>query len=180
VRVYLNDPDEGVVYDVTTNLVDIGVGDWWGYYFSDYIFQTVAYLSNLPPYSEATLGVEVFASEQLAAAGRLLFGPEKDVGISAGEVGVRIEDYSRRERDVFGNLNLAPRRTIQVLDYTFMVEPEVVASVRRIFENLAATAALYAADPDSPETVVFGVFNRWDTLTDTRTICECSATVEEF
>jgi hypothetical protein len=172
-----------VVFDATKALVDIGVSDWWEYYFTDYDQLGTVYFDNLPPYPGADLQIVVSTAlvEDTSAIGRVVFGVERDIGVTLQGVQTRIEDYSRKDRDGFGNLILIPRRTIRLVDYDFMIENPLIDIARRRFQALAARPTLFVGYGDLPETITFGVYTNFSTISDgDGTITECSATIEEF
>lgn len=182
-QVILTDDTEGVVFDETKSLQDIGIGDWWEYYFTDYEQKSAVYFDGLPPYpaSDLQIVISTVAPADQAAAGRVVFGVERDIGVTLQGVQTRLEDYSIKERDGFGNLTLVKRRTIRLVDYDFIIEHALLDIARRRFQSLAATPTLFVGDGDMPETIVFGVYNNFQTISDgPDRVTECSATIEEF
>lgn len=172
-----------VVFDETKNLVDIGVQDWWEYYFTDYEVKRYIYFDSLPPHGGAGLQIIVSAAtvDHEAAVGRVIFGLEREIGVTLQGVTTRIEDYSVKDRDGFGNLILIPRRTIRLVDYDFMVDNALLDTARRRFQALAAKPTLFVGDGHLPETIVYGVFTNFQAISDgDGTTTECSATIEEF
>lgn len=181
VTVTLTNSIEGEVYSEQKSLVDIGAEDWWEYFFLDYEEGTDLLFAGIPAYTgDLSVTIDSVSGSDSAECGRLIMGLEYEVGITVEDVQSRLQDFSRKERDAFGNLTLVPRRTIRIVDYQFMTEPEFVDSVQRRFRNLAATPALYIGDDDIPETIVFGVFYNFSTIINGHTITECSAAIEEF
>jgi hypothetical protein len=181
-QVVLTDSVEGIVYDETIDLTDIGCVDWWEYFFLDYDQVTTAYFPGIPPYPGSVLDIVITAATETdpAECGRVIYGVVKEIGITVEGVESRVEDYSTKERDGFGNLKLVPRRTIRIVDFPFMVENAFLHPAQRIFQNLAAIPTLYVGDDDLPETIVFGVFLTFIIVSDGFSITECSTSIEEF
>lgn len=181
-QVTLTSATSGLVYDQTKTLVDIGVEDWWQYYFLEYEETADLLFTDVPAYAGADLQIIItaFSASTDAECGRVVAGLEFDVGTTIEPVQSRIEDFSRKERDEFGNLTLVARRTIRIVDFDFMVENPLVDRVQKRFIALSATPTLFVGDSDMPETIVFGVFNQFNTIINGHTITECSASVEEF
>lgn len=171
-----------IVYDRTIPVVDIGVEDWWEFFFLDYDVNDLAYFNDLPAIAGANIRIIITGAggEQEAEVGRVIMGLESEVGVTVEGVQSRLMDFSKKERDAFGNLTLVPRRTIRLVDYDFRVEPALVNSVQRRFGELAARPTLYIGEPTMPETFVFGVFDQFSVIINGHTITECSASIEEF
>ena len=172
-----------IAYDRTISTVDIGVDDWWEFFHAPLgESRDLAYFNDLPGISGATIRVIVsgFGEETETEIGRLVLGSAQDIGVTLSGVQSRLEDFSIKERDAFGNLRLVPRRTIRMVDYDFAVESNSVDSVQRQFINLAATPALYIGEESMPETFVFGVFASFSVLISGYCLTECAALIEEF
>lgn len=171
-----------IAYDRTITIVDIGVTDWWEYFHLEYEERDLAYFNDLPAIAGANIRIIVTAvgETQEAEVGRAILGLESQVGVTLEGVQSRLQDFSRKERDTFGNLMLVKRRTIRIVDFDFMVEPALVDSVQRRFGALAATPTLFVGHVEMPETFVFGVFNQFSTIINGHTISECAASIEEF
>lgn len=181
-RVTVTDPVDGEVYDATRSLVDIGVGDWWEYFFLPYSEVSAVYFDDLPSYPDADVAITIEAAtpESVAECGRAIIGAALDVGITLTDVSSRTETFSRKERDQFGNLTLVPRRTIRILDYTVMVERSMVDAVQQRFGRIAAVPALFVGSADFPETIVYGVYETFDLIISGHAMSRCSLQVQEY
>lgn len=170
VRVTLSTVSHGIVYDQTRFISGIGAES------SDLFF------ADLPAHVWAELSIVISAPSSGANAecGRLIMGIETEIGVTLEGMQSRIEDFSRKERDAFGNLTLVPRRTIRIVDYEFQVEHPLVNSVQRQIMELSAVPTLFVGDDNLPETIVFGVFVHFSTIINGHTATECSLQVEEF
>lgn len=180
--IMLTDDVEGIVYQADASLADIGVLDWWEYWFTDYDTVSSVYFPDIPAYGGAELNVLIEAATETANAecGRVVFGPEREIGVTVEGVQSRFEDFSTKTRDEFGNLTLVPRRTIRVVDYDFKVENTAVDFTQRAFSALAGTPAVFVGHPDLPETTVFGVYQSFQVIVNGHMITDCSLSVEEF
>jgi len=176
------DSVEGTVYDETISLVDIGVGDWWEYFFSPYEFNDTAIFDGLPPYfgADINLSVDSATAGDETRAGRIIAGFEQPLGVTNYGTSVSILDYSTKERDGFGNLTLVPRRTVRLVDYDVKVDTEKVDSVVRALERIAATPTLFIGDPLYSSSVTFGVYRDFSQGIDTPSISDLTIQVEGF
>jgi hypothetical protein len=184
VQVTMTDDAEGVVYDQTKTITDIGVDDWWGYYFSPYAaFETLIF-TGLPSYLGVTLKIKVTpnGTGSSAECGRLAIGSSFVPGVTLEDVQVRIDDFGRKTRDAFGNLELKPRRPIFLIDYEIICEANMVETTKNQFRDLASVGALFIGDDDLPETVAFGVFESFSIISKgyENALSRSVFTVEEF
>ncbi len=174
----------GVVYSLTKNISDIGVGDWWEFFFTGYTNETTLVFDDLPAYFGAgvTLHVTNYSTgpSDPSSVGRLVIGPVVDAGQSLAGVTSRNLTFSTKKRDEFGSLTIVSRRTIRVVDFPVMIPTSNTYSIQRQAADLASTPTLFIADPDLPETIVFGVFENFDIIVNGLSIVECSIGVEEF
>ena len=176
------DSVEGTVYDETISLVDIGVDDWWEYFFSPYEFQDTAIFDGLPPYSGAdiNLSVDAASATDQARAGRVVAGFEQPLGVTNYGVTVSILDYSTKDRDGFGNLILVLRRTVRLVDYDAKVPTAQVDFVVRALERIAATPTLFIGDELYSSSITFGVYRDFTQGIDTPSISDLTIQVEGF
>jgi hypothetical protein len=172
-----------IVYDRTIAIVDIGAADWWEFFYLEYENGgDLVYFDDLPGISGSKIRIIVtgVSESEAAECGRVIMGIESQLGVTVEGVQSRLQDFSRKERDAFGNLTLVPRRTIRLVDFDFMVEAPQVDRVQRRFTELAARPTLYIGHTELPETFVFGIFTQFSTIINGHTITECSAAIEEF
>ena len=171
-----------IAYDRTIPIVDIGVSDWWEYFYADYEETDLTYFDDIPSIAGANFRIIITGLGDTinAECGRVILGVEKEVGVTLDNVQSRLQDFSRKERDSFGNLSLVPRRTIRLVDYDLRIESPLVYSAQRRFRDLAAVPALYIGDKEMEETITFGVFTQFSIIINGHTITECSVSIEEF
>jgi len=176
------DSVEGTVYDETISLVDIGVSDWWEYFFSPYQFQDTAIFDGLPPYAGAdiNLSVDSATATDETRAGRIIAGFEQPLGVTNYGVSVSILDYSTKERDGFGNLTLVPRRTVRLVDYDAKVPTEQVDFVVRALERISSTPTLFIGDNSFSSSITFGIYRDFTQGITTPSISDLTIQVEGF
>lgn len=184
VNVVLDDSVEGVVYDETQDVADIGVEDWWEYYLTGYDRSKVLIFEDLPAYfgSGVTLTITIAAASpsDVVSVGRVVIGRDIDAGRSLQGVRSRNVTFGKKERDEFGNLTLVNQRTIRVVDFPVMIPAINADAVQRAAADLAVIPTLFIGDSIKPETIVFGVFESFDIIINGLSVVECSISVEEF
>jgi len=184
VTVEMDDSVEGNVYSETQDVSDIGVPDWWSYFFASYEREKALIFDGLPAYfgSGVTVTITISAASpsDTVSAGRVVIGRSIDAGQSLQGITSRNITFSKKERDEFGYLTLINRRTIRVVNYPVMILSTDVDSIQRKAADLSATPTLFIADPTKPETIVFGVLESFDIIINGISVVECSIGVEEF
>jgi len=178
----MTDPVEGMVYTETVSLIDIGVSDWWEYFFLPYDQRDTAIFDGIPSYSNATISIDVTAAtaQDTAAVGRIVAGVERELGVTNYGTAVSILDYSTKERDGFGNLTLVPRRTVRLVDYDVKVDSDKVDFVVRQLEQISAIPALFVGDELYSSSVTFGVYRDFSQGITTPSISDLTIQVEGF
>lgn len=158
VQVIVEDPTEGVVYDKTELLQDIGVTDWWEYYFLDYSTITDVVFTDLPPYSSSSIRIIVSNTVGSdAEVGLVTLGSLKELGVTVYGTTVGTQNFSVRERDGFGNLTITPRRSIDIVNYDVKVPTSQVAFIKRELQSVANTPTLFIGDEAFEATIIYGV-----------------------
>jgi hypothetical protein len=160
VQVTMTDPVDGVVYDETISLVDIGVLSHWEWHFLPYDLNDTAVFEGLPPYSGVEINIVVrgVASTDEIRVGRFIAGISRELGVTNYGTSIGALEYSTKERDGFGNLVIVPRRTVRLVNYDVLVNSENVDRVVRTLESLSAKPTLYIGDDTYSSTVVFGLY----------------------
>ena len=184
VTVTVTDSIDGLVYNETKDVADIGVPDWWSYFFTTYDRNRALIFEDLPAYfgTGVTLAISINPASPTdeVECGRVVIGPAIDAGQSLQGVTSRNISFGTKERDPFGNLTLVNQRTIRVIDYPVMIPKNNVNSIQRKAAELAVIPTLFIGDSDMPETIVFGVFENFDVIINGLSVVECSIAVEEF
>lgn len=139
------------VYSEEISLVDNSVVmDWYSYFFEDISYETGVILDDLPPYAGATLSVVIEGdSGDTVSCGQIVFGKKRQIGATLLGTGIGIDDYSRKERDDFGNAILLERAFSSTVNFTVAVDAAQAKRISTILSGLRATPAVYYADAES-------------------------------
>lgn len=182
VQLTVTDAVEGVVYDQTASLVDIGVADWWEYFFLPYDRKDTHLFTGVPPYlgSDYALTIRAASAQEVAAIGRVVAGTVRPLGVTNYGTSLSSIDYSTKDRDGFGNLTLVPRRTVKLIDYEASVSSQRVGFVQKQLSRLAATPTLFIGDELYDATIVYGVYRDFTEIISSPSISQLTLTVEGF
>ncbi|WP_054304551.1 hypothetical protein [Gemmobacter sp. LW-1] len=160
VRVKVTDPVDGVIYDVTRTIVDnSAVFDGWSYCFEPVVYDTQEIVTGVPIYSGVTLDITV-TSGSATQVGQIVVGRDQILGEALVDTAIGIEDFSRKERDDFGNAIIIERAYAQTASFRFAFPTEDARRIRGILARLRATPAVYYAGPSTSQygTTVYGFF----------------------
>lgn len=161
VRVRMTDPTDGVVYDKTQDVSGwIDEPDWWTYFFGEVIPQSDALFLDLPTYGTASLTIDIDAGAGDASVGVVIIGKLRvlDMQVRYGaEVG--IVDFSRKERDDFGDVQLIQRGFARRVEFPCLVGTSSVDQVVNTLASVRGTPCLWIGTEKTKTTIVYGWFN---------------------
>ena len=180
VQVQVIDPVEGIVYDRTENMQDTTfVVDWYSYFFEPIANKTDITFTDLPAYGSANIRMVANATVgEQAIIGEAVIGRQRKLGVTNFNTSVSIQDYSRKERDQFGNVLVVERQFAKLADYDVTVETSVVNLVQKSLADIRTTPTVFIGDPNRPETIVYGFYRNFNIVLSTPSISECTIEVE--
>lgn len=156
INVLIETVAQGVVYDETITTTDILVDNYFDWFFLPYESKEDFIFFNLPTYPEARITITVTATAD-TAIGRFIAGTSKQLGESIYGSSTGTQSFTIRDRDGFGNLNIVPRRTIDVTEFKVAIETPSIPVVKRYITKAASEPALFFADPDNEGLINFGL-----------------------
>ncbi len=179
IQVTVTDPVEGVVYDETQELFDDSlIVDWHAYFFEPVDRGTRAFFSDLPQYTSATVDIVVDNTGSTAAVGAIAMGEMRDMGGTLFGTSFGILDFSRKERDEFGNFSITERSFADRVSYSLDIDTGSANRIKRVLRALRATPAVYIGAVDREELIVYGFYKDWTTVLDNYASSSVSIEVE--
>ena len=179
VRVRLTDPVFGVVYDKTTDLTPVlSEASWYSWFFDKRVEQTKFIADDLPSYPTATLRVDV-TSSGTAYIGVLMFGSIRSIGLGVQQ-GVRlgIQDYSRKERNEWGDTVLAQRAFASRASFQMLIDNRELDNTFRLLAELRATPCLWIGSDRYQSLAIFGFYQNFEIGIAYAYYSDCSIEVE--
>lgn len=156
-RAKLTDVTDGVVYDVTADLVSTsGILDYWDWFFATIVRKTDIIFTGLPPYLNATLEVTLAEAGETVACGFLAAGLARDIGTTQYGMKLSFTDYSVKQADDFGNYVIVERAFARRNDYQLWIAKDSVDEVYRLITSYRATPVLFIGDEYYGASVVIG------------------------
>ncbi len=169
----------GVVYSRTIDVSPVPASpSWWDWFFGIRRAQTQCVRVDLPSYPDATIKFELYGGVSLAI-GVLLIGQQRafGAGIKYGAK-VGIQDYSRKEKNDFGDTVLVQRAFARRADFDLMVSADEVDSLQGFLSDVRAVPCLWIGSSDYEATTVFGFYKTFDILISYPTQSDCSLQIE--
>ena len=163
VDVVMKDATGGVV--VYQKRIDLEVTDIetiFDWFFTELDLRTDIVITDLPgQYASAELSVTLTTTSGSASVGVIKPGIITDLGETQYGASVGIDDYSRKERDVFGNTVIVPRAYSKRGSFTLMT---TLGSFNRIYRTLAslrATPCVYIGTEEAgyEPLLIYGFFS---------------------
>lgn len=119
---------------------------WSDYLFGAFIYQPSVVMFDLPPVTGATLTITITGGTCKCAG--VYFNMQVYVGMARLSAVSDADNYSRFERDDFGNATLVPRRTVPKYDIDLLIENVQIEKVRALRKELNAVPALWSTLDD--------------------------------
>jgi hypothetical protein len=128
-----------VVYQNRINLEVTDIETVFDWFFSDLDMRTDIVITDLPgQYASAELSITITSTSGDASVGVIKPGLISDLGETQYGASVGIDDYSRKERDAFGNTVITKRAYSKRGSFTMMT---TLGTFNRIYRTLAALRA---------------------------------------
>ena len=178
VQVIVDDPTDGVVYDQTQELTNAeDIIDWYLYFFEPYAQNESAVFTDLPAYILADIQVILTGSSDVSV-GEMVLGRQASIGSTAIGTNVGIEDFSRKERDEFGNFQIVERRFAKLGSFDVLLLNNQVNPAFRLLAKQRATPTLYIGGDAFAETYILGFFRDFSILRSGPQTSEMSIEIE--
>jgi len=154
---------DDVFFDEIYSLVSAdGITNWYDYFFNEVVIGDDLVVTNVPPYADPKILVQVISKGSTAAIGSLVLGQLRDIG--ATELGPRlgIQDYSRKEADDFGNYTVVERAFSKRGNFTVIVPSTSVDALARLFSQYRATPVVWIGSDTYSSTFMFGFYRSFE------------------
>ena len=179
VRVRLTDPRFGLVYDKTADLTFVpSESSWYAWFFEPRTEQNQFVVEDIPSYPNATLRIDV-TSSGTSYIGAFIFGSVRSIGLGVQQ-GVRlgIQDYSRKERNEWGDVVLAQRAFAKRVSFQTLIDNKELDNTFRLLTELRATPCLWLGSDQFNSLAVFGFYSNFEINIAYATYSDCTIDVE--
>lgn len=177
VTITMDDPVEGRVYNRTVNLVDAAVDNWYDWFFADIEVRSSMVILDMPAYGTANVTVTIDSSST-AAVGALVIGKLVPVGTTTYGAKVGIDDYSRKERDKFGNLVVVEGAFSDTGDFPVVVETDRVSKIKKMLAEIRSKPVVWIGEETYEATIIYGFFKSFDLIYSGPDASDCQLSIE--
>lgn len=149
VQVEVIDPVDGTVYDQTFDMqAPLTESSWYAYFFSEIKRGTRVTLTDMPAYGSADIVVTLTIATGNAACGVLVIGTAREIGAYGIEYGARVgvQDYSRKERDAFGNYRYVKRANSKKFNVSMLLDNSDLDAVNLFLSELDGPVVWIGSD----------------------------------
>jgi hypothetical protein len=159
IRVVMTDAVDGVVYDETDDLrSDLGITDWWAWFFEPPEWNGESIVTGLPTYSNPTLSITISGIAGESRCGTCVVGLTRDMGLTQFGASVGIQDYSVKTRDTWGNFTIREQAFNKRVNFTLNVPSGMVDRLQNLLAEYRATPILYIGADEYGATAVLGFY----------------------
>ncbi len=177
ITVTMTDPVEGVVYSNTISLIDTAVDNWYDWFFEEIESRTSVVVLDMPAYGTANITVTI-ESSGAAGVGALVLGKLTVIGTAVYGSGVGIDDYSRKERDVFGNIIVTERAYSDTADFPVVVDTARVSKIKKMLTDIRAKPVVWVGEETYEATIIYGFFKSFDLVYSGPNVSDCQLSIE--
>lgn len=165
VRVKITAPDTTVLFD--SGQVAVGrvvpASSWWQWFFGSRSSVRQRSFVNLPRMGGATLRIEV-AGGPGCGVGVIVVGNRQALAEPRYGVRIGIDDYSRIERNAWGDATLEKRAFAKRITATLSLDNTKLDRVERFLSNRRATPLFWSLSDKWQATEMLGFYRSWAML----------------
>lgn len=164
-RVTQTDPVDGVVYDKTISLISTnGINNLWQWLFADIERARQKLLTDLPPYAGAQITITLSNPGNSVKCGALVVGRSREYGTSLAGLRIGSQDYSRKDRDAFGNAIIVKRPFSRRNNVDVLVENDLVDGLVELLDDYRATPIVFIGSDTFGSTMIYGFYKTYEVV----------------
>lgn len=181
--IVMTDPLAGVVYSRTIRLSSTIISsDWYAYFTDPITARTVFTVTNLPLYPNASISITVRKEiGETVSLGSLVVGMVRQWGIRPSILTgatTGIQDYSRKERDQFGNFLIVERAFAKRARWGIILTHREIDAFQSRMAAIRAKPAVFIGSDRLDSTVIYGFYRDFSVVISSSRHAECSIELE--
>ena len=181
--IVMTDPLAGVVYSRTIRLSSTIISsDWYAYFTDPITARTVFTVTNLPLYPNASISITVRKEAcEPVSLGSLVVGMVRQWGIRPSILTgatTGIQDYSRKERDQFGNFLIVERAFAKRARWGIILTHREIDAFQARMAAIRAKPAVFIGSDRLDSTVIYGFYRDFSVVISSSRHAECSIELE--
>ena len=179
ILVRVTDPYQGIVFESQVSPVSTdGINDWYDYFFSAVEIMEDFVVLDIPAGSFGSIEVVISKPGGVARAATLIMGKMARLGEALYGTSVGITDYSKKDRDDFGNFKIVERGFSKKAEFDVMVETMRVGGVQRTLARYRAKPLVWIGEASYEATIIYGYYREFNIVISGPTVSDCSISVE--
>ena len=141
---------------------------WSMYFFDEFTYRPATLLQDIPQFFDAEVTIEIDNQTRPVKCGGVVLGTGVYIGAVQYNAKSDSLNFSKIERDDYGNSKLVPRRTIPKTSQTLWVDKYQLNAVRKVRIDLNAVPALWSGlddkydDPYFESIRIFGIYKQFE------------------
>jgi hypothetical protein len=178
IRVRQTDAVDGVVSDQTIAMqAPPSSAEWYNYFFDTITNKTSANF-DLKTYGSAVLRIEIIGAG-VVGCGVAVTGRKRAIGLGV-EMGARvgIQDYSRKERNAFGDMEVTERAYSKRADFSMLLNASEVDSLIDFLAYMRATPSVWVGSSKYGSTTIYGFYKSFDITLQYADYAACTLSLE--
>lgn len=179
ILVRVTDPYQGIVFESQVSPVSTdGINDWYDYFFSPVELDEDFVILDIPAGSYGSIEIVISKPGGIASVGALILGKTANIGETLYGSSVGITDYSRKERDDFGNFTVVERGYSKRAEFDLVVETALLGAVQRTLTKYRAKPLVWIGEATYQSTILYGYYRDFNLVISGPTVSDCSISVE--
>lgn len=182
VRVKQVNAVDGVIYDQTINLQSPPEeANFWSYVFDPIVCRRTAVMVEMPLYgASTTLEITIDNGTGVAECGALLVGRTRSLGNLGVQRGaqVGIQDYSRKERNDYGEYTIVPRAYSKRAQIDILIPNGQLDATQNLFADLRTRPTLWVGHDDYEALVIYGYYKEFAAVISYPDFSQCHLEIE--
>ena len=162
IRVVMNDPTDGDVYDTTFPMIsDSGINNWYLYFTEEIVRKERLLVTDLPAFPAATLSYTVADTGANAELGEFVMGASFVIGDSQYGASFGIVDYSVKNTDSLGNTTVIQGAFSDTADINVIVSTGRFDQIQKVLKQYRSTPLVWITEDSISEAAVYGYYRNF-------------------
>lgn len=179
IRVTVTDPSLGRVFEYEATPVSTdGIDNWYQYLFAPIELVEDFVVLEVPAGTYGTIDVSIDKPGGEAKLGALVLGQTSTLGVALYGTSIRLRDFSRKERDGFGNFVIQERDFSKVAEFDVAVDTANISAVQRTVAQYRAKPVVWIGEATYESTIIYGFCTDFGVSISGPTISDATFSVE--
>lgn len=152
--------------ELTEHMVDVEVGDWWEYYFTEPKAKKDHVFTNFPSTRVSKIKITVYPRGEggSSSVGKLIVGRAETIGCAKWGAEVLLINYSKIGRNDFGHVSVVPRSSAKEAKFDVRIDTPSATHAFEIMTRLKDTPCLWIGEQSYGLTIIYGIYDGYRTI----------------